>query len=174
MAHSIELIFDAETDATITSQWDALTAAGLPSQGRTRSESNRPHVTLIAADSIDGSVDRDLATLTDLPGMEVNIGAMLLFRGRRATAARLVVPSSELCDLHAHVFELSRGHISGEPLPHIQPGAWTPHVTLARRLADDQIGYALTTLGFAPEIFTATVTGLRRWNSDTREEFYLL
>lgn len=174
MAHSIELVFDAATDATITAQWDALAAAGLPSQGRTRSESNRPHVTLIAGNSIDAAIDRDLATLTDIPGMEVNIGGMLLFRGKRSTAARLVVPSSELCDLHAHIFELSRGHVGGEPVPHIAPGAWTPHVTLARRLTDDQIGYALTTLSSAPEIITATVAGLRRWNSDTREEVYLL
>lgn len=173
MAHSIELVFDAAADATIAAQWDALAAAGLPSQGRTRSESNRPHVTLIAAESIDDAIDHDLAAFTDVPGLEVNIGAVLLFRGRRSTAARLVVPSAELLALHTHIFEMSRGHVGGEPLPHIEPGAWTPHVTLARRLTDDQIGFALMTLAFAPDIFTARVAGLRRWNSDTREQVYL-
>lgn len=176
MAHSIELVFDEATDATIGRQWDALAAAGLPSQGNIRSASNRPHVTLIAADSLDPDVDRDLdlEALTDVVGMDVNIGALLLFRGKKATAARLVVPSTELLALHTQIFEMARPHIGGQPLPHVEPGSWTAHVTLARRLTDDQIGLLSTTLRDSPGMFTATVSGLRRWNGDTREEFYLL
>ncbi len=174
MAHSIELIFDESTDAAIGRQWDALATAGLPSQGNIRSASNRPHVTLIAADSLDPDVDRELAALTDVIGMDLNIGALLLFRGRRATAARLVVPSTELLALHRQVFTLAAPHIGGQPLTHIEPGSWTAHITLARRLADDQMGLLMTTLHDSPDMFCAQVSGLRRWNGDTREEFHLL
>lgn len=174
MAHSIEIVFDEQTDATIGRQWDALAAAGLPSQGNIRSASNRPHVTLIAADSLDPDIDHDLAGLADVVGMEVNVGALLLFRGKRATAARLVVPSIELLALHRQIFDLAAPHIGGQPLTHIAPGSWTAHITLARRLTDDQIGLLMTTLDHDPEMFSAKVSGLRRWNGDSREEFYLL
>lgn len=174
MAYSIELVFDEATDETIGRQWDALAAAGLPSQGNIRSTSNRPHVTLIAADSLDPDVDHDLARLAGVVGMEVNVGALLLFRGRRATAARLVVPSTDLLALHAQIFTIAEPHIGGEPLTHIEPGSWTAHITLARRLTDDQLGLLMTTLQDSPDMFSARVSDLRRWNGDTREEFYLL
>lgn len=174
MAHSIELIFDDATNQRITQEWKALADAGLPSQGNIRTTSNRPHVTLVAADSLDPDVDRDLATMDGALGMEVDIGALLLFRGKRATAAHLVVPSAELLALHRCVFTFARPYIGGHLLTHIEPGAWTPHITLARRLADDQIGLVMTSLRSSPESFSARVSGLRRWDGDTREEFHLL
>jgi 2'-5' RNA ligase len=174
MAHSIELIFDEHTDAVIGNQWAALADAGLPSQGNVRTSSNRPHVTLIAADSIDPAIDTDLSTLSDVVGMTVNIGALLIFRGRRATAARLVVPSQPLLQLHARIFQLAVSHITGDPLTHVAPDSWTPHITLARRLDHGQIDDVVTALGDSPDTFTAKVAGLRRWNGDSREEFHLL
>ena len=174
MAHSIELIFDEDTDAVIGEQWAALAEAGLPSQGNIRSTSNRPHVTLVAADSIDPAVDSSLTAMTDVVGMSVDIGALLIFRGRRATAARLVVPSLPLLHVHAAIFDAAVAHMSGEPLSHVTPGSWTPHVTLARRLEHGQIAEAVAAIDTAPDPFTATVAGLRRWNGDTREEFHLL
>jgi 2'-5' RNA ligase len=174
MAHSIELIFDAATDRIIGDQWRSLADAELPSQGNIRSTSNRPHVTLIAADSIDPAVDASLVALTDAIGMRVDVGALLVFRGRRATAARLVVPSLPLLELHQRIFELATPHLETDPLPHVTPGSWTPHITLARRLSDQQITDVVTALHDSPDSFTATVAGLRRWNGDTREEFHLL
>jgi len=174
MAHSIELIFDEETNAIIGQQWQKIADAGLPSQGNIRSTTNRPHVTLVAADSIDAAVDEGLRAIPDVVGMPVNVGALLLFWGRRGTAARLVVASERLLGLHAQVFATARPHIGGRSLPHIQPGGWTPHITLARRLLPGQLGHIVRAIGDDPEMFTARVAGLRRWNGETREEFQLL
>ncbi|PZT95277.1 MAG: hypothetical protein DI630_24800 [Gordonia sp. (in: high G+C Gram-positive bacteria)] len=174
MAHSIELIFDENTDTAIGEQWAALTEAGLPSQGNIRSTSNRPHVTLVAAESIDPAIDSTLVAMTDVVGMSVDIGALLIFRGRRATAARLVVPSLPLLHLHAAVYRAAALHMTGEPLQHVTPGSWTPHVTLARRLEHGHIAEVAVALNNSPDTFTATVAGLRRWNGDSREEFHLL
>jgi hypothetical protein len=174
MAHSIELIFDEATNTIIGEQWHKLAEAGLPSQGDIRSTSNRPHVTLIAADSIDPAVDTELGAIPDVVGMPVNIGALLLFWGRRGTAARLVVPSDRLLGLHARVFEATRAHIGGRSFDHVAPGSWTPHITLARRLVEGHLGHVVRALGDGPEMFTAQVAGLRRWNGDTRQEFPLV
>ena len=174
MAHSIELIFDEATNTVIGQQWQKIAEAGLPSQGNIRSASNRPHVTLVAADSIDAAVDDELGALEDVVGMPVNVGALLLFWGRRGTAARLVVPSERLLALHAQVFAATRPHIGGRPVPHIAPGGWTPHITLARRLLPGQLGHIVRAVSEGPEMFTAHVAGLRRWNGDTREEFQLI
>jgi hypothetical protein len=174
MAHSIEIVFDETTDSIIGDQWHKLADAGLPSQGNIRSTSNRPHVTIIAANSIDPAIDPSLTALPDVVGMTVDVGALLLFQGRRATAARLVVPSLPLLRLQARIFELAAAHTDGEPLAHVTPGSWTPHITLARRLSDEQITDVATALRGSPDTFTATVAGLRRWNGDTREEFAVL
>jgi hypothetical protein len=69
---------------------------------------------------------------------------------------------------------LAVSHITGDPLTHVAPDSWTPHITLARRLDHGQIDDVVTALGDSPDTFTAKVAGLRRWNGDSREEFHLL
>ncbi|GMA29657.1 2'-5' RNA ligase family protein [Arenivirga flava] len=59
--------------------------------------------------------------------------------------ARAVVPSAELLALHARLHEGL-----GEVDPLTAPGAWTPHVTLARRLRLTQLPEALAALGDEP------------------------
>ena len=53
MVHSIELLFDADTEATLRRIWDDLSAADLPS----RIPAGRPHVTLAVAERIEPDVD---------------------------------------------------------------------------------------------------------------------
>ena len=53
MVHSIELVFDRDTEAAIRRIWDDLAAAGIPSQA----PASRPHVTLAVAERIDADVD---------------------------------------------------------------------------------------------------------------------
>lgn len=87
MAHSIELLFDAASEATITGIWHNLAAAGLPSQLSVGSGTNRPHVTLIAAQHISAAVDAALRTLArELPLFCV-VGAPVVFT-RRTLARR--------------------------------------------------------------------------------------
>lgn len=48
MVHSIELVFDSDTEAAIRRIWAGLAAAGIPSQA----PASRPHVSLAVAERI--------------------------------------------------------------------------------------------------------------------------
>jgi hypothetical protein len=168
MAHSIELLFDPDTEAAIRRGWEDLAAAGLPSQGAVTSATNRPHVTLAAADRIDPQVDSLLTPLGRLLPMPCRLGGTLLFGQRKPVLARLVVPSAELLSAHAQVHRLSVGHLMPGPFAHVLPGQWTPHVTLARRIDPELLPRALAVLGGHGGDIDARFVGLRRWDGDNR------
>ncbi|MFC6258457.1 2'-5' RNA ligase family protein, partial [Kocuria oceani] len=50
--HSLELLLGEDAEASVRADWDRLIEAGLPSSGRHRSPSNRPHITVVAAPSL--------------------------------------------------------------------------------------------------------------------------
>src|SRR5690606_19638908 len=54
--HALELSFDAASEHAVVAQWEALKAAGLPSQADHRSMTNAPHLTLVAAVGIDAAL----------------------------------------------------------------------------------------------------------------------
>ncbi len=56
MVHSVEVLFDSETESAIRGIWDGLMAVGVRSQAAHKSPSNRPHVTLTVADRMDDAV----------------------------------------------------------------------------------------------------------------------
>jgi len=172
MAHSIELLLDPRADACVRQIWHALADARLPSQVRVTSDTNRPHITLLAAERISPDVDGMLAELVDLFPVRAVLGAPLVFGGARLTLARSVVASSALLALHEQVLALSEPHVS-TLFAHSTPGHWTPHVTLGRRFTPAQIGEALAVSGVAADI-EADIVGLRRWDSDARTEHVLI
>lgn len=172
MAHSIELLLDPACDAAVRSQWQALADAGLPSQLRVKSATNRPHITLVAAQRISAAADEALRELSSALPLDCVLGAPLVFGGPRLTLARLVVPSAALLDLHARVHRLTLPHVTGEPYPHCRPGHWTPHVTLGRRYTAEEIGPALAVVNGGGDT-AARVVGLRRWDSDERVDHLL-
>ncbi len=79
--------------------------------------------------------------------------------GDRAVLAWRVAPTEELRDLHRAVHAAAG---EGEDAPHTTPGAWTPHITLARRLRLASLPEALDLIG--PPL-TGTGVALRRWDS---------
>ena len=172
MAHSIELLFDQESDAAIRAIWDRLGDAGLPSQNRVTSDTNRPHVTLVAAGRIDPGVDAVLRDLAPRLGFGCVIGAPIVFTGPRMTLARLIVPSAELLALHDDVYRMTLPYVTGEPFGHCAPGHWTPHATLGRRFTPDQIAAALALTDGAD--IAARLVGLRRWDGDARIDHLLV
>ncbi len=176
MAHSIELLVDPDTDAAIRRIWSALQLAELPSQGNHRSASNRPHITLVAAERISPAVDAVARGFSDRLPLTVEIGAAVVFRGARSTVARLVVASAGLLDLHRDIHDLAAPFVGGTVFDHCTPDRWTPHVTLARRVTDDQLGRCIAVAGDSTQgvSLTATITGLRRWDSDAREDVELI
>jgi hypothetical protein len=174
MAHSVELLFDAETDAALRDEWAALAAAGLPSQARVRSATNRPHVTVAVADGLAADVDDGLAALADRLPLDCVIGAPLLFGAGKYTLARLIVPSVELLALQQAVHQLCLPHMTPGPAPHSAPGQWTPHVTLARRLRAADVAAACDVTQAFGAALCGRLEALRRWDGDQRIEHLLI
>ncbi|MGZ5378031.1 MAG: 2'-5' RNA ligase family protein [Mycobacterium sp.] len=172
MVHSVELLFDPDTDAAIRSIWDDLTEAGVRSQAAHKAPSNRPHVTLAVAESMDESVNDALRPVLQRLPLACTIGAPMLFGRRDFTLVRLVVPSAELLSLHAEVQSACLPHMPTGPLPHSEPGQWTPHVTLARRVRADQLQSALAVKSVGRELSgDPTAAGLRHWDGNSKREY---
>ncbi|MEH3154535.1 MAG: 2'-5' RNA ligase family protein [Gordonia paraffinivorans] len=168
MAHSVELLPDPATERRIRGIWDALADAGLPSQASVTAESNRPHVTLVAARSIDDSTDAALRTLAaDRLPLAVELGAPVVFGGRTATVALLVVPTAALLAVHSAVVG-TVADSTVDPVAHSEPGGWTGHVTVARRVPFEQMPEVLRIVVDHRLDGTVHLDGLRRWDSDAR------
>ncbi|MET0899127.1 MAG: 2'-5' RNA ligase family protein [Mycobacterium sp.] len=174
MAHSIELLFDDDTDAALRQVWDALADAGVPSQNRVASPTNRPHVTVVVADRLAPAVDTDLRALADRLPLPCLLGAPLVFGRGRLTLAHLVVPSAELLAFHRRVYDVCVPHLTPGPAPHSEPGSWTAHATLGRRLTPAQLGTAFAAVPALTGERRASFTGLRRWDGDERVEHVLI
>jgi len=175
MAHSIELLLDSHSDGVLRADWQALADAGLPSQVNVKSATNRPHITLLAAERISPDIDEVLRELAPRLPFECVVGAHVVFAGPRLTLARLIVPSAKLLALHAEVYRLALPFVSGQPFPHCRPGHWTAHATLGRRLTPVQVGSALGVADEASAVdLAAEVVALRRWDSDARTDHLLI
>ncbi|CQD14878.1 2'-5' RNA ligase family protein [Mycobacterium europaeum] len=168
MVHSVELLFDDETEATIRGLWEALAGAGIPSQA----PAGRPHVTLAVADRIAGAADEALRPLTRRLPLGCAVGASLLLGRSNAILARLVVPTVELLAFHAEVHRLCGEHLAPAPAPTSLPGQWTPHVTLARRVGGPALGRALRIAG-RPPLIEGSFAGLRHWNGEQKYDYLI-
>ncbi|WP_194289102.1 MULTISPECIES: 2'-5' RNA ligase family protein [unclassified Nocardioides] len=137
--HALELSFAPVSAAAVVAQWEALKAAGLPSQADHRSMTNAPHVTLAAAVGIDEAVVR-VARETVGPLLPARIGlrGLVLFgQGARVSVAHLVEPGRALAAAVAGIRAL---------VPTLRHPVWTPHVTVARRVPRRFLAEVLTVL----------------------------
>jgi 2'-5' RNA ligase len=165
MVHSIELVFDPDTEAAIRRIWEGLASAGIPSQA----PASRPHVTLAVAERIDPEVDELLNPIAQRLPLGSAIGAPVLFGRANVVCARLVVPTSELLALHAEVHRVCLPHLAPGPMASSVPGQCTGHVTLARRVGGHQLGRALRIAG-RPSQIDGRFAGLRRWDGHKKVE----
>ena len=170
MVQSVELLADTATDDWIWNQWRALEAAGLPSQVKHGSLTNWPHITLAVADEIPTDVDEALSAVVarSLP-MAMRVGGVIWFPGRRHVVARAIVASEALLTVHSGVTDCLTD-LPGQGA-RMAPGAWTPHITLARGIRTEQLPLVVATLagvdGVADER-AGTFTACRRWDSDAK------
>lgn len=169
MAQTVELLLDDALDTAVRGEWARLLEAGIDSQARVRAESNRPHITLFVARAVPLDVEPDLRPVTADIELDLRLGGFVVFGGRHATLARLVVPTAALLDLQAQVFE-ALSACPGVPA-HIRPGEWTPHVTLARRVPASQVGAAIVAAHPAGRDLTGRSAGVRRWDGDAKHEW---
>lgn len=169
MVHSVELLFDADTDAAVRRVWDDLAAAGIRSQAGHSSPTNRPHTTLTVAAHFDGFVDAALAPVLRRLPLRCRIGAPMLFGRGPFTLVRLLVPSPELLALHAEVHRRCLPHTPDGPLPHADVAGWTPHVTLARRVPATEVPTAAALIGTGGDI-DGWAVALRHWDGNEKVE----
>jgi len=155
---SIELVFDSSTDSLIRADWVRLQAAGLPSLAAHTSPSNRPHITLAAGADLRADGDGQWQALP----MDITFSGAIVFPAGpgRYVLARAVLLTAPLLDLHRRLHR----DLSGA-LPLTLPGAWTPHVTISRRIPGHQLGTAMDLLDLRLE---GRCTGARLWDSSTR------
>lgn len=170
MVQSVELMADPALDAWIWTQWRALEAAGLPSQVKHGSLTNWPHVTLAVAQEIPPEVDAAMSTeVRDALPLPTRVGGVIWFPGRRHVVARAIIASNALLDLH-NVITHSMTGLDGQGA-RMAPGAWTPHITLARGVRTEQLPAVIAALagveGIAGEQ-SGTFIACRRWDSDAR------
>jgi 2'-5' RNA ligase len=163
MVHSIELLFDRDTEAAIRRIWDDLASADIPSQA----PASRPHVTLAVAERISPDVDALLRPVAQRLPVGCTVGASLLFGRSNAVLARLIVPTPDLLALHADVHRICGPYLVPGSMPNSLPGQWTAHVTLARRVGGAQLGRALRIAG-RPSELRGSFAGLRRWDGSKR------
>lgn len=157
---SIELLLDPESDAAVRAAWDALVVADLPSLGRHPSPSNAPHVTLAAGPELPVPAGFAAPVPTD-----VRLGGLLLFPAGpgRSVLVRAVVVDAPLGAFHRAVHAVAPGGVETS-----LPGMWSPHVTLARRVRDEDLPRAVAALRTTPLPETLGVAGVRHWDGETR------
>jgi 2'-5' RNA ligase len=162
--HSVEGVLDTVADTQVRREWTALADAGLPSQAGHQGTTNAPHLTLSAAGGVPDAVEaRIVDALAGMRPVPARLSALLVMGSRRFVLARLVVPTAALLALHQAVAAAME---SAPDVPErVRTDCWTPHVTIARGLAVDQVGAALAVLGTVPPL-DATIESVRRWDPD--------
>lgn len=157
---SIELVLGPESDAAVRFAWQALIDADLPSLGRHPSPSNAPHVTLAAGDTLPVPA----GFRTSVP-TAIRLGGLLLFPAGagRSVLVRAVVLDAALTTFHGEVHAVAPGGVETSV-----PGHWSPHVTLARRVRDEDLPRAVAALRAVPLPETLDVGGVRHWDGETR------
>jgi 2'-5' RNA ligase len=169
MVHSVELLFDDETDAAMRRVWDDLTQVGVRSLASSTSPTNRPHVTLTVAEHMDDAVNDALRPLLEKLPLPCTIGAPMLFGRGPFTLVRLLIPSTDLLALQEAVHDVCLPHMPSGPLPHADPGQWTPHVTMARRVRAENLADALSAQRLSRDRRGAVVA-IRHWDGNNRVE----
>lgn len=159
---SVEALPDGATEALVRGAWQRLVDAGLPSAGRHPGASNRPHITLAVRDAptLDG-----LSEVVDALPQPLRLGGVLLFPHRgHAVVSWQVVMTAELAALHRRV-----AGILGPPEERYAtsaPDAWSPHLTMARRVATADLGAVVEAVALGPH--EGTIEGLRIWDAGAK------
>lgn len=168
VVQSVELLLDPVAEAAVLAEWQALDQAGLPSQTRNTSPSNRPHVTLVAVTAVDTLLEMQIgAVCAQALPLDVWVGAVTIFGRDPYVLVRSVVAATELLAVQAQVARL----LEVPPDALSAPGRWVPHVTLARRMTADQVAAALPLLSAGA--LPVRLDRARRWDGDARREWPL-
>ncbi|MGC4110165.1 MAG: 2'-5' RNA ligase family protein [Nocardioides sp.] len=156
--HALELLPDAEGEAVVRRDWQALRDAGLPSMLDHTGGTNTPHLTVLALPSIDEAVEQQAtAQLGAVLPVVVRPSGVALLSGEKVSVVRLLdVPASLTDAVHT-----LRDAVTGDRHP-----GWLPHLTLGRRISRSDAQRAIDAVGYAD--VSISLVGLRRWNPEQR------
>ncbi|URM88730.1 2'-5' RNA ligase family protein [Streptomyces sp. MRC013] len=171
--HSVELLPDETTERAVRDVWGRLLRAGLPSQAAHRHPTNRPHLTLAAADAlVPGARIRLDEALAVLP-LPLVLRGTVRFTGRIHVLAWAVRRDDALLRLHEAVWRALHDTSAGGRLnPLHDPVRWTPHITLGRGrgavwpVPDEELFGGAS--GGAPGVLTGRWVGARTYDSAAR------
>ena len=88
MVQSVEILLDEAAEQVVRGQWVLLADAGLPSQARHTGTTNRPHITLAVARSLDQVQETAVAAAVSgcIP-TPLRLGGLLVFGPDRSSSA---------------------------------------------------------------------------------------
>jgi 2'-5' RNA ligase len=160
---TVELLGNDGLDRAVRSAWRRLDQAGFSSLGQHRHPTNRPHLTLASAEQFPAGAPAAIATALDLLPIRVQLTGLHFFGGRAGVLAWAVDGGGALRDLQALVWSALDG--AGRNPQH-EPGAWTPHISLARRVPPEQVARAARAMG--EDAADGVLSRARSYDSVTR------
>ncbi|WP_250008376.1 2'-5' RNA ligase family protein [Actinoplanes sp. M2I2] len=147
--HTVELLPAEELSSRVRALWDRLAAAGLPSLATHRHPTNRPHLTVVTAESVVGLPPLGLPMAFTFGGVRL-LGRALVWA---------VEPSASLRALQSAVWS----SVGGWP----PPAEFAPHVSLALRVPAESQAAVLELLGGVPPVAGSFVAA-RSYDTETR------
>ncbi|MBQ1093361.1 2'-5' RNA ligase family protein [Streptomyces sp. B93] len=130
---TVELLLDEAAELAVREAWRRLADAGLPSQARHHSPTNRPHLTLAACPELTGPIRWELAEVAASLPLPVRCTGVVRFERPTSVLAWALDPDSALVGLHRRVWEaVTSDSPSGTLNPFHAPDRWSPHITLGR------------------------------------------
>ncbi|MEV0241619.1 2'-5' RNA ligase family protein [Streptomyces sp. NPDC050674] len=165
---TVELLLDEAAERAVQDAWRRLADAGLPSQARHSSPTNRPHLTLAACPELTAPIRWELAEVAAALPLPVRCTGVIRFERPTSVLAWALDLDSALAALHRRVWEAVASDSPHESLnPFHRPGRWAPHITLGRtRRAGAFADRRIPDLLPAPPR-TARLTTLRSYDTET-------
>ncbi|MYR44673.1 2'-5' RNA ligase family protein [Streptomyces sp. SID5910] len=165
---TVELLLDEAAEQVVREAWRRLADAGLPSQARHRSPTNRPHLTLAACPELTAPIRWALAEAAAALPLPVRFTGVVRFERPTSVLAWALDLDSALAGLHRRVWEAVASDSPPAPLsPFHDPERWSPHITLGRtRRAGAFAGRRIPELLPAPPL-SAHLTTLRSYDTET-------
>ncbi|MFF8594620.1 2'-5' RNA ligase family protein [Streptomyces sp. NPDC015220] len=165
---TVEVLLDEAADSAVREAWRRLADAGLPSQARHRSPTNRPHLTLAACPELTAPIRWELAEVAAVLPLSVRFTGVVRFERPTSVLAWALDLDSALAGLHRRVWEAVVSDSPPETLnPLHEPGRWSPHITLGRtRRPGAFAGRRVPELLPAPPLSAWLIT-LRSYDTET-------
>lgn len=130
---TVELLLDETAELAVLEAWRRLADAGLPSQARHRSPTNRPHLTLAACPELTAPIRWELAEVAASLPLPAQFTGVVRFERPTSVLAWALDRDAALAALHRRVWEAVASDSPAQALsPFHEPGRWSPHITLGR------------------------------------------